>query len=116
MRMRIEWMASMSLLGRFLAPERGCSICDADTSVSSAATAYAFDVIERSGGVFLVNKRVFAYSLTRSPAGIVCDSLGNVYIGCADGVEIFNAGGGILGVIEVPGEFFVNFSVLGRLS
>ncbi|KAK4448019.1 hypothetical protein QBC34DRAFT_407980 [Podospora aff. communis PSN243] len=67
------------------------------------ATVYAFDVVRRSGGVFLANKRVFAYVLAGVPGGIVCDELGNVYVGAADGVEVFCAGGGILGVIEVPG-------------
>jgi len=74
----------------------------------SAATTYAFDVVVRSGGVFLANKRVFAY-VSSIPMCITCDSVGNVYIGCAAGVEIFNAGGGILGVIEVPGKIFVQF-------
>ncbi|KAK3352696.1 D-lactonohydrolase-like protein-like protein [Lasiosphaeria hispida] len=68
-----------------------------------AATIYAFDVIKRSGSPFLANKRVFAFALSSIPMGIVCDDAGNVYTGCADGIEIWNAGGSILGVIEVPG-------------
>lgn len=50
-------------------------------SIGRAATTYAFDVLERSGGVFLANKRVFAYALSSIPTGIACDLLGNVYIG-----------------------------------
>jgi gluconolactonase len=72
--------------------------------VTRTAMVYAFDVVRRRGGVFLANKRVFAYVLAGVPAGIGCDELGNVYVGGADGVEVFCAGGGILGVIEVPGE------------
>ncbi|KAK0641707.1 smp-30/gluconolaconase/lre-like region-containing protein [Cercophora newfieldiana] len=76
---------------------------DEEYRSENAATTYAFDVVERSGGVFLVNKRVFSYALSGVPTGIACDPLGNVYIGGTDGVEIFSAGGGVLGVIEVPG-------------
>lgn len=38
------------------------------------------------------------------PRGIICDSTGNVFAGCGDGVEIWNPGGSLLGVIRVPGE------------
>ncbi|KAK0620220.1 D-lactonohydrolase-like protein-like protein [Immersiella caudata] len=71
--------------------------------VVRAATVYAFDAAERAGGLFLANKRVFAYVLAGVPMGITCDGLGNVYVGSGDGVEVFSAGGEILGVIEVPG-------------
>lgn len=36
--------------------------------------------------------------------GVKCDDNGNVYAGCADGVEVWNPGGTLLGVIEVQGE------------
>lgn len=68
-----------------------------------AATVYAFDVLRRGGSDFLTNKRVFSYALRGTPLGIRCDAAGNVYAGCADGVEVWNAGGVLLGVIEVPG-------------
>ncbi|KIH88838.1 gluconolactonase [Sporothrix brasiliensis 5110] len=68
-----------------------------------AATVYAYDVLRRGGSDFLTNKRVFAYALRGTPLGIRCDAAGNVYAGCADGVEVWNAGGVLLGVIEVPG-------------
>lgn len=68
-----------------------------------AATIYAFDVIQRGGSDFLANKRVFAYALRGTPLGIQCDAAGNVYAGCGDGVEVWNSGGVLLGVIEVPG-------------
>lgn len=76
---------------------------EGENEAARPTTTYAFDAVERAGGMFLVNKRVFAYALSSIPMGIACDSMGNVYIGCSDGVEIFTAGGGILGVIEVPG-------------
>ncbi|KAL1888834.1 hypothetical protein Sste5346_009312 [Sporothrix stenoceras] len=68
-----------------------------------AATIYAFDVLRRGGSDFLTNKRVFSYALRGTPLGIRCDAAGNVYAGCADGVEVWNEGGVLLGVIEVPG-------------
>jgi hypothetical protein len=36
--------------------------------------------------------------------GIKCDTDGNVYAGCADGVEVWNPGGTFLGVIGVEGR------------
>ncbi|CAK7228192.1 hypothetical protein SBRCBS47491_006821 [Sporothrix bragantina] len=71
--------------------------------VRRAATIYAFDVLRRGGSDFLTNKRVFAYALRGAPIGLRCDAVGNVYAGCADGVEVWSAGGVLLGVIEVPG-------------
>ncbi|KAK3378701.1 smp-30/gluconolaconase/lre-like region-containing protein [Lasiosphaeria ovina] len=76
---------------------------DASRDLTRAATIYAFDVVKRSGAPFLANKRVFAYALTSIPMGVACDGAGNVWAGCADGVEIWSAGGEILGVMEVPG-------------
>ena len=35
--------------------------------------------------------------------GVKCDKDGNVYAGCADGVEVWSPGGTLLGVIEVQG-------------
>jgi gluconolactonase len=68
-----------------------------------AATIYAFDVASYSGSPFLVNRRVFAYAAEGAPDGIKCDIHGNVYSGCGDGVEVWNAGGTLIGRILVPG-------------
>jgi gluconolactonase len=68
-----------------------------------AATIYAFDVVTYSGSPFLVNKRLFAYAADGYPDGIKCDVFGNVYSGCGDGVEVWNAGGIHIGTIAVPG-------------
>lgn len=37
------------------------------------------------------------------PDGIKCDTEGNVYSGCGDGVHVFNPGGTLLGKIAIPG-------------
>ena len=37
------------------------------------------------------------------PDGIKCDLEGNVYSGCGDGINVWNAGGILLGKILVPG-------------
>lgn len=68
------------------------------------ATIYAYDVLERSGSPFLANRRVFAYALRGIPMGVKCDAEGNVFAGCADGLEVWNSGGCLLGVIEIGGE------------
>jgi len=70
---------------------------------------YAFDIIERSGSPFLANRRVFAMADTGIPDGIKCDLQGNVYSGCNDGVNVWSAGGKLLGKIIVPGGGVANF-------
>ncbi|KAK3109793.1 hypothetical protein LTR53_016565 [Teratosphaeriaceae sp. CCFEE 6253] len=64
---------------------------------------YAFDVIERHGSHFLANRRVFAMADSGIPDGIKCDLEGNVYSGCGDGVNVWNAGGTLIGKIMVRG-------------
>ncbi|KXJ95666.1 hypothetical protein Micbo1qcDRAFT_230861 [Microdochium bolleyi] len=76
---------------------------DGALDVSLGATIYAYDVVQRSGGVFLANRRVFAYAAEGVPLAVVCDQAGNVYAACGDGVEIWSAGGVALGLIVVPG-------------
>ncbi|KAG9246045.1 D-lactonohydrolase-like protein-like protein [Calycina marina] len=66
------------------------------------ATIYAFDVVTRSGVPFLTNRRVFAFAAVSFPDGIKCDVHGNVYAGCGDGVEVWNAAGTLIGRILVP--------------
>lgn len=38
-----------------------------------------------------------------APLAVQCDDAGNVYAACGDGIEIFNPGGVLLGLIEVSG-------------
>ncbi|KAH8672749.1 hypothetical protein BGZ60DRAFT_485151 [Tricladium varicosporioides] len=64
---------------------------------------YAFDIIQRAEQPFLVNRRLFAQAINGIPDGIKCDMKGNVYSGCGDGVEVWNEGGVLLGVVAVEG-------------
>lgn len=64
---------------------------------------YAFDIIYRHKSPFLGNKRLFAMAAVGIPDGIKCDLEGNVYSGCGDGVNVWNAGGILLGKILVSG-------------
>lgn len=49
------------------------------------ATIYAYDVTD---DLFLVNRRVFAYSDEGSPDGVNVDVNGYVYGGCGDGIHV----------------------------
>ena len=69
----------------------------------------AFDVLDDRR---LARRRVFARSTPEHPDGLKVDAAGRVYASAADGVRIFDAGGGHVGTIEVPGA--VNFAFGGR--
>jgi gluconolactonase len=64
---------------------------------------YAFDIITRSNAPFLANKRLFANVSSGIPDGIKCDLSGNVYSGCGDGVNVWSAGGSLIGKMVCPG-------------
>lgn len=56
---------------------------------------YVYDVVRPPHGADLTaqgptlhNRRVFAFSDGGAPDGIKCDQDGNVYSGCADGVQV----------------------------
>ena len=66
-------------------------------------TRYAYDVITRSGQPFLANRRLFAMADAGIPDGIKCDTDGNVYSGCGDGLNIWSAGGVLLAKILIDG-------------
>lgn len=76
---------------------------DGTTDLTRPSTIYAFDIATYSGQPFLVNRRLFAMADTGIPDGIKCDVHGNVYSGCGDGVNIWSAGGVLLGKILVEG-------------
>jgi len=57
----------------------------------------------RSGQPFLVNRRLFAMADTGIPDGIKCDTDGNVYSGCGDGLNIWSPGGVLLAKILIDG-------------
>ncbi|KAH8127542.1 gluconolactonase precursor [Trichoderma asperelloides] len=76
---------------------------DGTTDDLRASHIYAFDIVNYSGQPFLTNRRVFAMADTGIPDGIKCDVHGNVYSGCGDGINIWSAGGVLLGKILVDG-------------
>lgn len=67
----------------------------------------AFDVLEDRR---LAGPRRFAV-VDGSPDGITVDREGRVYVSAADGVQVFNAGGDLIGGIDLPGA--VNFTFGG---
>ncbi|KAL1305534.1 hypothetical protein AAFC00_007144 [Neodothiora populina] len=76
---------------------------DGDINHTRASTIYAFDVILRGGADFLANRRVFAMADAGIPDGIKCDTDGNVYSGCGDGLNVWGPDGTLLGKMIVPG-------------
>ncbi|PHH59035.1 hypothetical protein CDD81_3856 [Ophiocordyceps australis] len=76
---------------------------DGSTDDTRASHIYAFDVAERSGGLFLENRRLFAMADNGIPDGIKCDVHGNVYSGCGDGINIWSPKGDLVGKILIPG-------------
>ncbi|KAL7945052.1 gluconolactonase-like protein [Trichoderma barbatum] len=58
------------------------------------------------------HRRVFAYPGVGFVDGIHCDSKGNVYAGCGDGVHVWNPSGTLLGKIFL-GETSANFQFAG---
>ena len=51
----------------------------------------------------MTNRRLFAIAANGIPDGIKCDTEGNVYSGCGDGINVWSPGGVLLGVIKVKG-------------
>lgn len=71
---------------------------------SGPSHIFAFDVHRsKAQGTCLTNRRLFAYAPGMVPDGIKCDTAGNVYSGCGDGVEVWNPAGELIGTIKVPG-------------
>lgn len=75
---------------------------------------YAFDIIQRSGGCFLANRRMFATNDTGIPDGVKLDRNGNVYSGCGDGLNVWAASGDLIGKIYVEGGVS-NFCFAGNV-
>lgn len=72
--------------------------------------SYRYDVAD--DGTFN-NRQTFAYVSPGIPDGIHCDSQGNVYAGCGDGVHVFNPAGQLLGKIYL-GTTTANFRFVGK--
>ncbi|RDW78408.1 hypothetical protein BP5796_06260 [Coleophoma crateriformis] len=64
---------------------------------------YAYDVINSTSSPILANKRTFAMPSNGIPDGIKVDAAGNVYSGCGDGINVWNAQGKLLGKMIVSG-------------
>ena len=59
------------------------------------------------------NRKTFAFVSPGIPDGIHCDTKGNVYAGCGDGVHVFNPSGKLLGKIHIGGTV-ANFGFAGK--
>ncbi|KAE9402622.1 D-lactonohydrolase-like protein [Gymnopus androsaceus JB14] len=73
------------------------------------ATIYAFDVDPVSHA--FKNRRVLAYVDAGIPDGIQVDSDGNIYSGCADGVQVWSPEGTLLGKFVVESSSPSNLGV-----
>lgn len=71
--------------------------------MANTPNRYAFDIIHRHSSPFLINKRLFATADIGILDGIKCDTAGNVYSGCGDGVHVWTPGGSPIGKIYVGG-------------
>ncbi|KAG1768935.1 hypothetical protein EV702DRAFT_713934 [Suillus placidus] len=76
------------------------------TNQTLPATIYQFDVDPTTQS--FTNRRVFAYADSGAPDGIQLDTKGNVYSGCADGIDVWNSKGTLIG------KFYIN-SASGQL-
>ncbi|KAL2204474.1 calcium-dependent phosphotriesterase [Sarocladium strictum] len=74
------------------------------------ASIYRFTIAD--DGTF-EDRKLFAYVHSAIPDGIHCDSNGNVYAGCGDGVHVWNCSGAFLGKI-FTGELVANFQFAGK--
>ncbi|OKO97311.1 Gluconolactonase [Penicillium subrubescens] len=77
---------------------------------TQAASIYRFDV--KKDGT-LDNRKVFAFVNAGAPDGVHCDSWGNVYAGCGDGVHVWNPSGKLIGKIYL-GTTSANFNFAGK--
>ncbi|KAK8159122.1 gluconolactonase precursor [Phyllosticta citrichinensis] len=76
---------------------------DGSTDDMRVSTIYAFDVCDYHGSHFLCNRHVFAMADCGVPDGIKCDTYGNVYAGCGDGLNIWNPAGRLVAKVKVDG-------------
>ncbi|QKX54149.1 uncharacterized protein TRUGW13939_01233 [Talaromyces rugulosus] len=74
------------------------------------ASIYRFDVVEDGT---LENRKTFAYVSPGIPDGINCDTQGNVYAGCGDGIQVWNPSGKLIGKIFL-GTTSAGFNFVGN--
>ncbi|KAK5945167.1 hypothetical protein PMZ80_002371 [Knufia obscura] len=79
-------------------------------NLSLPASIYRYDVNE--DGTFS-NRKLFAYASPGIPDGVHCDTEGNVYSGCGDGVHVWNPAGKLIGKI-FTGTTAANFRFVGK--
>ncbi|KAJ9603003.1 hypothetical protein H2200_012298 [Cladophialophora chaetospira] len=72
-------------------------------SKPGGAHIYAFTIGYTLDQPYLTDRRLFAHADKGIPDGIKCDSEGNVFSGCGDGIHIWNKGGLLLGKILIDG-------------
>ncbi|KAH6630032.1 hypothetical protein B0J18DRAFT_364313 [Chaetomium sp. MPI-SDFR-AT-0129] len=75
------------------------------------STVYRYTVDPPTGT--LHDRTTFAYITPGIPDGIHVDTRGNVYLGCGDGVHVYNPAGKLLGKIYVGGTS-ANFQFAGK--
>ncbi|KAF8604397.1 calcium-dependent phosphotriesterase [Ceratobasidium sp. AG-I] len=82
---------------------------------SRPGSIYAYDVLHPPAGSnpatfppALKNRRLFAFADCGAPDGIKCDTQGNVYGGCFDGVHVWNENGALVGKILLEGRGCAN--------
>ncbi|RAH77198.1 gluconolactonase [Aspergillus japonicus CBS 114.51] len=81
------------------------------TDSLAPATIYRYNV---QGDGTLENRKVFAFAGSGHPDGIHCDSKGNVWSGCGDGVNVWSPAGKLLGKIYMGGFRTANFQFAGK--
>lgn len=69
---------------------------------NNAHAIYAYDVME--GAMTLGKARLFAKVAPGFPDGMRLDTMGNLYVGALDGVQVFNPAGKLIGKIRMPKE------------
>ncbi|KAH7319861.1 D-lactonohydrolase-like protein-like protein [Stachybotrys elegans] len=61
---------------------------------------YAFDLVNRSGTIFLSGRRLFAAPLRGAPTCVRCDRMGNVWVAAGTNVEVWTPGAILVGVFR----------------
>lgn len=67
-----------------------------EKNLTRPASLYAFDIINKK---YLAGRRTFAFADNGFPDGVHCDTEGNVWAGCGDGIHVWNSEGILLGKI-----------------
>ena len=60
-------------------------------------------MLEKSGTKWLINRRTFAMPDNGTPNYLECDTAGNIYAACGDGLNVWNPAGTLIGKILISG-------------